>query len=260
MEQTQSADGTTIAFDRSGNGPALILVYGALNDRSTGIPLAELLAPKFTVYRYDRRGRGSSGDTPPYAAEREIEDLEAIMDEAGGSAQVYGHSSGGVLALEAAARKLPITKLAVYEPPYIIEGDRSAPALDLPARLTELVSSGRRGEVVKLFLVEAVGMPPDVVAQMESSPGWPGMEALAHTLPYDFDLVGNGNGMPTGRLATIRVPTLALDGGASPDWARHSVREVAAVIPGALHITLDGQTHGADVNVLAPVLEEFFSS
>src|SRR5665213_3018585 len=128
MEQAKSADGTTIAFDRSGEGPALILVSGALSNGSSAIPLAELLAPKFTVYRYDRRGRGSSGDTPPYAAEREIEDLGTIIAEAGGSAFVFGHSSGAVLALEAAARKLPITRLVVYEPPYILEGDRSGPA------------------------------------------------------------------------------------------------------------------------------------
>jgi pimeloyl-ACP methyl ester carboxylesterase len=259
MEQTTSADGTTIAFDRSGNGPALILVYGALSDRSTGTPLAELLAPTFMVYQYDRRGRGSSGDTPPYAPEREIEDLGAIIAEAGGSASVFSHSSGAVLAMEAAARQLPITRLAIYEPPYIVEGDRSGPAPDLGGRVRDLVSSGRRGEAVKIFLTEAVGMPPGAVAQVESSPGWPGMEAVAHTIPYEFDLVGNGNGMPTERLATIRVPTLALDGGASPDWARHAVREVATVIPGARHITLEGQTHGVDVTVLAPVLEEFFS-
>jgi pimeloyl-ACP methyl ester carboxylesterase len=259
MEAAKSADGTTIGFNRSGDGPALILVNGALSDAAAGIPLADLLAPKFTVFRYDRRGRGSSGDTAPYAADREIEDLGAIIAEAGGSASVYGHSSGGVIGLEAAARKLPINRLAVYEPPYIVEGDRTVPAPDLGARLRGLVSSGRRGEVVKIFLTEAVGMPPAVVAQMESSPAWPAMEAMAHTIPYEFELVGNGNGMPTGRLATIRVPTLAVDGGSSPDWARHSVREVAAVIPGARRITLEGQTHGADVRVLAPVLEEFFS-
>jgi pimeloyl-ACP methyl ester carboxylesterase len=258
MEQAKSADGTTIAFDKSGEGPALILVSGALSDGSTGIPLAVLLATKFTVYRYDRRGRGSSGDTPPYAAEREIEDLGAIIAEAGGSARVFGHSSGAALSLEAAARKLPITQLAVYEPPYIFGNDRSGPAPDLAGRLRQLVSSGRRGEAVKLFMVEAVGMSPEMAAGMQTSPVWPGMEALAHTIPYDLTLMEN-NAVPTERLATVRVPTLAIDGGASPDWARHSVREVASLIPGARHVTLEGQTHNADVQVLAPVLEEFFS-
>ncbi|HEY1990087.1 MAG TPA: alpha/beta hydrolase [Acidimicrobiales bacterium] len=258
MEQTKSADGTTIAFDRSGNGPALILVSGALSDGSSGIPLAEQLAPSFTVYHYDRRGRGSSGDTPPYAAGREIEDLEAIITEAGGSALVFGHSSGAALSLEAAAQKLPITKLVAYEPPYVFDNDRSAPAPDLAARLRNLVSSGRRGEAVKLFMIEAVGISPELAAEMEGYPIWPAMEALAHTIPYDLAIMENYS-MPTERLATIGVPTLALDGGASPEWARHSVREVASAIPGARHITLEGQTHSADVTVLAPVLEEFFS-
>lgn len=258
MEQTKSADGTTIAFDRSGNGPALILVSGALSDGSPGIPLAERLAPMFTVYWYDRRGRGASGDTPSHAAEREIEDLGAIIAEAGGSALVFGHSSGAALSLEAAARKLPITKLAAYEPPYIFEADRSMPAPDLAARLGNLISSGRRGEAVRLFMIEGPGVSPEMVAEMESYPIWPGMAALAHTIPYDLAIMDN-YAIPTERFATIGVPTLAIDGGASPDWARHSVREVVAAIPGAGHVTLEGQTHVADVAVLAPVLEEFFS-
>ncbi|HVB94233.1 MAG TPA: alpha/beta hydrolase [Acidimicrobiales bacterium] len=258
MEQTKSADGTTIAFDRSGEGPALILVSGALSDGSTGIPLADRLAPTFTVYRYDRRGRGSSGDTSPYAAEREIEDLGAVIAEAGGSARVFGHSSGAALALEAAARKLPIAKLAVYEPPYVLGSDRPLPAPDLAARLHDLVSTGQRGEAVTLFMVEGVGMPPEMAAGMASSPVWPPMEALAHTIPYDVAIVAN-YAVPAERLATIRIPTLAIDGGASPDWARHAVREVASIIPGARHLTLGGQTHIADVQVLAPVLAEFLS-
>jgi pimeloyl-ACP methyl ester carboxylesterase len=258
MEQTKSADGTSIAFDRSGEGPALILVSGALSDGSSGIPLAGQLAPTFTVYRYDRRGRGSSGDTQPYSAEREIEDLEAIIAEAGGSALVFGHSSGAALSLAAAARTLPITKLAVYEPPYIFESDRPLPPRDLAGRLRELVSTDQRGAAVKLFMVEGVGMPPEMAAGMASSPVWPGMEALAHTIPYDLTIMEN-NAVPIERLAIIGIPTLAIDGGASPDWARHSVREVASIIPGARHATLAGQTHNADVQVLARVLAEFFS-
>lgn len=259
MEQTQSADGTTIAYDLSGMGRALILIGGALSDRSGGIPLADRLAPRFTVIRYDRRGRGSSGDTPPYAVEREIEDLEAVINATGGAVVVYGHSSGGALALEGAIRGLPIARLAVYEPPYMLDGDRAAPPADLGERVRELVSSGRRGEAVKAFLVEAVGMPAETVGGMERSPGWPSMEALAHTLAYDFAVMGDDNTLPTERLATIRIPTLALDGGASPDWARRSVAALASAIPGARHLSLEGQTHGADTEVLAPVLEEFLS-
>jgi pimeloyl-ACP methyl ester carboxylesterase len=259
MEQAESADGTAIAFERSGAGPALIFIGGALSDRSGGIALSDRLASKVTVYRYDRRGRGSSGDTPPYAVEREIEDLDAVIGATGGSALVYGHSSGGALALEAAVRGLPIARLAVYEPPYVVEGDRAAPPADLEGRLRDLISSGRRGEAVRAFLVEAVGMPAETVSGMERAPMWPSMEALAHTLPYDFAVMGVDNTMPTERLATIGIPTLALDGGASPAWARRSVEALASTIPGARHIRLEGQTHGADPEVLAPVLEEFFS-
>jgi pimeloyl-ACP methyl ester carboxylesterase len=259
VEQTQSADGTAIAFERTGAGPALILIGGALSDRMGAVPLADLLAPSFTVYTFDRRGRGSSGDTPPYAVEREIEDLAAVIDAAGGSALVYGHSSGAVLGLEAAMGGLPISRLAAYEPPYILEGDRRVPPADLAARIGDLVSSGRPGEAVKAFMVEAVGMPAEMLDGMAASPAWPSMEALAPTLPYDIAVVGVGNIMPTERLTTIRIPTLAIDGGASPDWARNSVAALASIIPGAQRLTLEGQTHGADVKVLAPVLEAFFS-
>jgi pimeloyl-ACP methyl ester carboxylesterase len=258
-EQTQSADGTAIAFERVGAGPALILIGGALSDRMGAVPLADRLASSFTVYCYDRRGRGSSGDTPPYRVEREIEDLAAVIGAAGGSARVYGHSSGAVLGLEAAMGGLPITRLAVYEPPYILDGDRSVPAADLAARIGDLVSSGRPGAAVKAFMVEAVGMPPEVLDGMAASPVWASMEALAPTLPYDIAVVGGGNVMPTERLFAIRIPTLALSGGASPDWARNSVAALASTIPGARLVDLEGQTHGADIKVLAPVLEDFFS-
>jgi pimeloyl-ACP methyl ester carboxylesterase len=259
VQQTQSADGTVIAFDTAGAGPPLILVGGALSDRLAAVPLADLLAPSFAVYTYDRRGRGSSGDTPPYAVEREIEDLAAVIAAAGGSAGVYGHSSGAVLGLEAVMAGIPITRLAAYEPPYILEGDRPVPPADLAARIGDLVSSGRPGGAVKAFMAEAVGMAAEMVDGMAASPGWSSMEALAPTLPYDIAIVGVGNTMPAERLTAIRIPTLALDGGASPDWARHSVAALAATIPGARHLSLEGQTHGADIKVLAPVLEDFFS-
>ncbi|HEX3461655.1 MAG TPA: alpha/beta hydrolase [Acidimicrobiales bacterium] len=259
MEQTKSADGTAIAFTRSGAGPALILIGGALSDRLGAAPLADRLAPRFTVYTYDRRGRGSSGDTLPYAVEREIDDLAAVIAAAGGSALVYGHSSGAVLALEAAMAGLPIIRLAAYEPPYILEGDRPLPPADLAARIEELVSSGQPGEAVKAFLVEAVTMPAEIVDGMAASPAWPSMEALAPTLPYDIAVVGVGNVMPAERLTTLRIPTLVLDGGASPEWARNSVAALASTIPGAERFSLEGQTHGADIQLLTPVLVDFFS-
>jgi hypothetical protein len=154
---------------------------------------------------------------------------------------------------------LPITRLAAYEPPYILEGDRPVPPADLAERIGHLVSSARPGEAVKRFLVEAVGMPTAMVDGMAASPVWASMEALAPTLPYDIAVVGVGHILPADRLTAIRIPTVALDGGASPEWARRSVAAVAAAIPGARHATLEGQTHRADVKVLAPVLEDFFS-
>lgn len=261
VETTQSADGTTIALERSGEGEPLILVVGALSDRSATAALAPLLAQHFTVYEYDRRGRGASGDTPPYSLDREIEDLEALLAVAGGSGYVFGHSSGAVLALEATSRGLPITRLAVYEPPYMVDDTRSRPAADLAARVRHAISSGRRGDAVKLFVLEAVGLPPELVEAMLRSPSWLRMQALAHTLPYDLAIVGDGS-IPVDRMATIEVPTLVLDGGGSPDWVRNSVAALRAVIPEAEHITLDGQDHTVlrQPDTLAPVLVAFFSS
>jgi pimeloyl-ACP methyl ester carboxylesterase len=259
-ETVTSPDGTTIAFSRTGNGPALVLVVGAFCDRHTTRSLTKVLAPDFTVYEYDRRGRGASGDTAPYAVEREVEDLAAVAgaaSAAGGAPFAFGHSSGAVLVLEAAARGVPMAKLVAYEPPYIVDESRSRPGTDLADRLTALVSAGRRGDAAKIFLTEAVQVPPDVVAMMEGSPDWPAMTAIAHTLCYDVEACAN-NEMPANRLAEIRVPTLVLGGANSPEWFQNTVRAVAATVPDAQHRFLEGQDHGAADDVLAPVLIEFF--
>ena len=185
MNTVTSKDGTTIAFDRSGEGPALILVGGALQHRAidpSTVQLASLLAPSFTVYHYDRRGRGDSGDTVPYAVEREIEDIDALIQEAGGSAFVFGMSSGAVLALDAAAGGLAITKLALYEPPMVVDDSRPPVPKDYVARLTELASSGRPGDAIEVFMTEGVGLPAEAVAPMRGAPFWPAFEAVAHTL------------------------------------------------------------------------------
>jgi pimeloyl-ACP methyl ester carboxylesterase len=257
MRTVQSADGTTIAFDRVGNGPPLIIVVGAFCDRSAPRTLAEMLGRDFAVFTYDRRGRGASGDTPSYSVEREIEDLDALLREVGDESFVYGHSSGAVLALEAAARGLAISKLAVYEPPYIIDDTRARPD-QLAERVSALIASGRRGDAVKLFLTEGPQLPQAAIAAMEAGPGWPALEAIAHTLPYDAAICADE--VVPSRLAGIRVPTLVLAGGASPDWARNTVDAVAATIPGGQRASLDGQTHGAADDVLAPVLVQFFLS
>src|SRR5919197_6356972 len=182
MIKTTSADGTTIAVDRTGSGPALVLVAPALTTRTAFAPLAELLAPHFTVYAYDRRGRGDSGDTQPYAADREVEDLIAVGGAAGGCANVFGHSSGAVLALDA-ARDVGVTKLAVYEPPFIVDGE-PMPA-DFADQLAGLVAAERRGDALALWMRSTVRMSEEAIAQARIQPWWSAVEAVAHTTPYD---------------------------------------------------------------------------
>ncbi|WP_436344380.1 alpha/beta fold hydrolase [Natronorubrum sp. FCH18a] len=252
----RSNDGTDIAYERSGEGSPLIVVGGALTDRSAGAPLAALLAPQFAVYTYDRRGRGDSGDVEPYAVEREIEDLEALVDDAGGSASVFGMSSGAVLALEAAAHGLAVEKLALYEPPFRVDEDGPRPPAEFASRLEDLISADRRGDAVEYFLTSAVGMPADAVAGLHSSPMWSSFEALAPTLAYDTAVVGDGS-LPTERLASVTAPTLVLDGAESPEWARNATRAVADALPDAQYRSLEGQTHDVEPEALVPVLEEF---
>jgi pimeloyl-ACP methyl ester carboxylesterase len=265
MRTVRSSDGTTIAFDQSGKGPVVILVAAALSDRSGTTQLAALLVPHFTVINYDRRGRGESGDTKPYTVEREVEDLEALIDEASGSAFVFGSSSGAVLALEATS-KLPtrITKLAVYEPPFIVDDSRPPVPEDFATHAAELVSAGRRGDAVEFFMTRAVGVPAEFVAQMKEYPMWAAMEAMAHTLAYDGIIMGDtqsGKPLPTRRWASVTAPTLVMDGGASPAWLRNAAQALAGILPSAQHRTLKGQDHSVAVmapEALVPVLEEFF--
>jgi pimeloyl-ACP methyl ester carboxylesterase len=254
MNKTTSRDGTTIAFERVGDGPAAVIVEGAFCTRMTSAPLAVLLAERFTVYAYDRRGRGDSGDTGPYAVEREIEDLSAIIGEAGGSAMVYGMSSGAVLGLEAAARGLPITRLALYEPPVPLDGGKTAGAL--MARLREFLGTGRRGDAAAAFLA-VTGVPDAYLAQMRNSPMWAGLESIAHTLPYDVAITGDPSVLSE-RAAAVAVPTLVLAGGDSSPYLLDSARSVAEAVPDAEHRVLAGQTHAVETSALAPVLLEFF--
>ena len=258
METTQSADGTTIACDRSGEGPALILVTGAFTDRTTPASLAALLARDFTVYVYDRRGRGASGNTAPYAIEREIEDLDAVIALAGGTAMVFGHSSGGALSLEAAAAGSAISRLAVYEPPYIVDDSRTRP-VDLAARVKARLAEGDRSGAARLFFLEGMGYPEPGVRAMARRPAWADLEAMAHLVPHEL-AAASGMWMPADRIAKISIPALLLDGGASPAWCRNTVQGVAETITGARRVSLAGQTHGAADEVLLPVLVDFFTA
>jgi pimeloyl-ACP methyl ester carboxylesterase len=250
MTTVQSADGTTIAYEHTGHGPALILVGGALNDRTgraSGTPLAALLAARFTVYSYDRRGRGDSSDTPPYAIDREVEDLAALFDTTG-PAFVYGMSSGAILALEAALAGLAITKLALYEPPI---GRRDVPS-DFADQLAGLCARDRCGDAVELFLT-TIGTPPAIVAQMRHAPLWTALERLAPTLAYDAALTAIGPSLRD-RAAKLATPVCVMAGGASSPWLRDAARALAGAVPAGRHITLDGQTHDVAPAVLAPAL------
>jgi pimeloyl-ACP methyl ester carboxylesterase len=258
-----SRDGTKIAYDKLGSGPPVILVNGALSDRAASADLARLLAGRFTAYSYDRRGRGDSGDTRPYAVEREIEDIEALIEHAGGTAYLVGFSSGAALALETASKLgSKIIKLAVYEAPY----DEAAGAADkwksYRAEQADLLAGGRRGDAV-LHHMKFVGVPDAVVAEMKASPAWAGMEALATTLPYDVAVVGNDRSVPVERAAKVLADALIIDGGASREtmpFMRTSADRIAQAIPNGQRRTIDGQAHNVSPGAIAPVLIEFFSA
>jgi pimeloyl-ACP methyl ester carboxylesterase len=257
MNTVTSRDGTTIAFDRMGKGPPVILVCGGSTDRMANAPLAALLTSDFTVLNYDRRGRGDSGDTPPFAVEREVEDIEALTADAGGSALLYGTSSGAALALEAAASGLPITKLALWEPPFILDASRRPPA-DQVAQYDKMIAEGRRGDAVEYFMTKVVGMPPEFVADARTQPWWPAQEALAHTLAYDATIMGDYS-VPTERAAAVKAPTLVIAGGADFPWMRETAQALADAFPDGQTRTLEGQGHNVDPAVLAPALKEFFA-
>lgn len=263
-ETVTSADGTRIGFERVGEGPPLILVDGALCHRGFGPsgPLAERLAGDFTVYRYDRRGRGDSGDTPPYEVQREVEDLAAVLAEAGGSAYLYGISSGAALALAAADQLDGIRRLAVYEAPFLVDDSHPARPADLLDRMDELVATDRRSDAVTLFL-RTVGTPVLAIVAMRVLPVWRKLKAVAHTLPYDLRVLGDtgsGKPLPAGAWAGARMPALAMAGGKSPAYLPAAMRAVAQVLPDARYQTLPGQTHLLKPDAVAPVLREFFGA
>jgi pimeloyl-ACP methyl ester carboxylesterase len=256
-----SKDGTLIAYDQLGHGPPVILIVGALCSRALGpsLKLAPLLAEHFSVFSYDRRGRGESGDVAPYAVEREVEDLQALIELAGGSACVFGHSSGAVLALDAAQRGLPIEKLALYEAPLIVDRSRAS-AENAWTQIDAAIAAGDRDAAVKGFM-QCVGVPGFAIALMRWLPVWPKLRAVAHTLAYDGALVREfqrGMPLPAGVWGQISVPTLALAGGKSPPWMQNGMRALAAALAHAEHRTLPGQTHDASAKALAPLLRGFF--
>lgn len=259
----RSQDGTPIAYDRSGKGPALVLVGGAFSFRryKSWVQLAELLAPRFTVISYDRRGRGDSGDGPAYAVEREIEDLGALVRMLGGSAHVFGMSSGGVLALRGAAAGVAIERAVVYQPPFGVDASGHVPPPGFAERLDELVAAGRRGAAASWFMREGMGAPRAFVGLLRVvRPMWRNLEAVAHTLPYDLAVMdGTVQGEPLARepWTSVASPTLVVDGGKSPASLRRAADALAERLPHAERRTLDGQSHNVAMRALAPVLEEW---
>lgn len=277
MSTVRSKDGTTIAFDQVGQGPAVILVSGALGVRSHPMmaDLAARLAPHFTVFNYDRRGRGGSEDTTPYAVEREVEDIGALIDEAGGSAFLYGLSSGAILALEAASKlSSKVKKLALYEPPFIIDASRPPLPGDYVTQLDAAIAAGRPGDAVEIFMTQALLIPAGFVAQMRTvpmnevfdegvtPPQWAEMEQVAHTLAYDGLIVRDvttGEPWPARKWASATALTLVITGEKSEAFFHHGAQALVDDLPNARRHTLAGQDHAVSPAALAPVLAEFFA-
>jgi pimeloyl-ACP methyl ester carboxylesterase len=258
MATVTSKDGTRIAYEKSGSGFPLILVDGALCSRDFGpmSKLAPLMAEHFTVYMYDRRGRNESGDTLPYSAGREIEDIEALITEAGGAAYVFGISSGAALSLAAAAKGLNITKLALYEPPFEVPGATDGAPKDMLPQLKTMVAEDRRGDAVKYFM-KVVGVPSFGIFVMTLLPIWKKLKAVAHTLPYDITIL-DGFTLPENRAKAIKVPTLVAAGTKTSEPLKRSVKRLSELIPDNQFKMLDGQTHNVSEKAIGPILIEFF--
>ena len=259
MTSVTSRDGTRIAFEKTGSGPALIIVNGALSHRKLygDTALLRMLGEHFTTFTYDRRGRGESADVQPYAVAREIEDIEALITNAGGQAYVYGVSSGAALALRAAATLGPakVPKLALYEPPY---GQESGQFEKQKQQVNEIIKSGQPGEAAAFFL-SAIGTPPDALEGMKASPEWVEIKKIDFTLAYDFEVLGNGT-IPADITRAITIPTLVMDGEKSMDFMHATADQLAKHIPSAERKTLAGQTHEAAAGVVGPALIAFFNS
>ncbi len=257
METVLSRDGTSIAFDRLGAGPAVVLISGGSVDRRSNAQLAAALASHFSVLNYDRRGRGPSGDTLPYAVEREIEDVAAVADAAGGPVNLYGTSSGAALGLMAAeALGDRIAKLAMWEPPFILDPGARPPA-DQVEQYNRLLAEGRRGDAAQYFMEKVVRMPAEFVASARSQPWWADQEAIAHTLPYDATIMGDYS-LPEDRARAVDIPTLVIDGGASFGFVAPSADALAALLPQGARRTIPDQGHDVDAALLAVELRAFF--
>ncbi|HEV2634685.1 MAG TPA: alpha/beta hydrolase [Actinocrinis sp.] len=263
MSTVRSKDSTTIAFDAWGDGRPLILIDGATSHRAVNplnAQVGELLGNEFRVYGYDRRGRGESSDTAPYAIEREIEDIAVLISDAGAPAVVCGMSSGAVLALDAAAAGLPITHLAVFEPPFVVDDTHPPLPADYVQRLDAYTADGRPGDAVELFMTAAIGMPAEAVAGMRQAPFWAGLEAVASTIAYDGRIMGttmSGAPLPADRWAAITVPVLVMHGLGTEPWLATAAAALAELLPTATFQPVPGEQHSVEADVLAGALRQF---
>jgi len=258
IQHVTAKDGTKLAVDIAGSGPAIVLVSGGSVDRGSNAGLAGVLQVGFTTYNYDRRGRGDSGDTPPYAVAREIEDIEAVIALAGGHAHLYGSSSGAGLALEAAAAGAPVDKLVLWEPPYNLDPAGRPPA-DSVEQLDRMVAEGRRGDAAEFFMTQMVRLPAEFVGLARTQPWWAAQEAIAHTLAYDARVMGDYS-VPTATAARVTVPTLILTGGASFALFRPTAEALVAAMPDARTAVLPDQRHDVDAAVLGAAMAAFLRS
>lgn len=266
MLKVVSKDGTVIAYDKTGNGPLVILIGGAFNTRTFGPneKLPAVLASDFTVINYDRRGRGESTDTKPYAVDREIEDIDALIDAEGGVAHLYGISSGGALALEAAGKlKNKVKKVAVFEAPFVVDASRPPIPADFAEQLQTMISEDRRSDAIRYFMTKGVGLPAFFVVMMRLMPAWSHLKEVAHTVVYDAidiksELNGAGKQLDGKQWAAVTMPTLVISGSKSAKWAQNAMMNLASVLPNAEHRTLQGQMHIVKPEAIGPVLIEFF--
>lgn len=258
MQKVTSKDGTTIAYDKVGTGPTIVVVLGALNSRKSGANLAKLLAPDFTVINYDRRGRVNSTDTPPYAPERETEDLMTLIDEIGGPVYLYAHSSGAAIALDT-ARQMPqqIKKLAIYEAPYVVTDEEVKDAKAYYQQLKKLLDAGNKDDAVALFIGH-VGVSEKQIAAIKRMPMWKGLVAMAPTLAYDSEVLGEGHSLPVAQLKEITVPTLVMHGGKGSPAMAAAAEAISKAIATSEFLTVEGQDHGVSPKAMAPVLKNYF--
>lgn len=264
MSTVISKDGTKIAFDKVGSGPAIILINGAMSYRAfdpTLGQIATLLGKDFTVYNYDRRGRGESGNTEPFTKNREIEDVQALIDDAGGTAMLVGFSSGGAIALETAAVTPGVSRVVVYEVPFIV-GEGRKPLEDYLGQTSKLAAAGKLDELMEYITVEVMGVPAEYIGDMKQDKNlWDSMSAVAPTITHDAAFMSafmKGEPLPTGYWAKVKMPVLVIDGGASPRWMHDAAEALTEQLTDVRRVTLEGQTHAIDPSVLAPVVSDFF--